>query len=379
MSLLRALAIAALLSAPFAAGSGCGGSAGSSPGVYVVSAKDLGALETNPEIRGRDGGYGGVFDGRSVWIYGDTVLRDPAADGRSWRHNSWSYTYDLDSSDGVTGFEEPVDAAGAPVELFPQTDDERAFNDVHFVDPCTVDPCGARLAVWPGPMVVDPGRSRALLFYHLVYAEPGPFNFTFLGCSIATWDDAGQAPVRPVVAPGTAHPTLLFANGEPDFGAAALCVGDTLYAYACRSDDWDKPCILARVPLADALDRSRWRYYVGGGRWSDELSLARPVIEACDIFSVAWNQALGCYLAVYSQTLDTKTMIRTAPAPEGPWSAPVLAFYTIPPTDDGWTYDALAHPELERDGGRVQIVSYSRVIGFLAAEVRLVEVVLARR
>ncbi|MCP4536473.1 MAG: hypothetical protein GY832_04945, partial [Chloroflexi bacterium] len=48
-----------------------------SSGLALVAATELGVLETSAWIRGRDGGYSGVFEGRSVWLYGDTTLHQP--------------------------------------------------------------------------------------------------------------------------------------------------------------------------------------------------------------------------------------------------------------------------------------------------------------
>ena len=41
----------------------------------------MGPLQASPSIQGRDGGYSGVFAGRSVWLYGDTVLSFEGEDG----------------------------------------------------------------------------------------------------------------------------------------------------------------------------------------------------------------------------------------------------------------------------------------------------------
>ena len=69
--------------------------------------------------------------------------------------------------------------------------------------------------------------------------------------------------------------------------------------------------------------------------------------------------------------------MRSAPAPEGPWSRPVQAFKAMAPVGDpGWVYDALPHPEVSPDGGRTQYVTYSRSTGPFASEMRVVEVVL---
>jgi hypothetical protein len=39
----------------------------------VLSVEELGDMEQPASIRGRDGGVSGRFQGRSVWVYGDTV------------------------------------------------------------------------------------------------------------------------------------------------------------------------------------------------------------------------------------------------------------------------------------------------------------------
>ena len=67
-------------------------------------------------------------------------------------------------------------------------------------------------------------------------------------------------------------------------------------------------------------------------------------------------------------------MMRTAPAPQGPWSGPVKLFDAQEPEGGGWVYDALAHAEYATDGGLTQIVTYSRSTGFFQSEVRVVKV-----
>jgi len=345
--------------------------------VTVVSATDVGTLETAAGIRGRDGGYSGVFAGRSIWLYGDTILDAPAADGSSWRHNSWSWTEDADASDGITGFQQRVDGAGAPTELFPLTAVEQEFNDAHFLEPCTAEPCGARWALWPGQIVADPARDRALVFYSKIYAEPGDFNFHGVGSSFAVWDRFEDQPTRPVFDPGAEHPTLMFPDGQPGFGSAALVVDELLYVYACGLDGLGKPCRLARVPLADVLGRGAWRFYAGGDGWVADVDRAASVFDGNDIMTVAHNPYLDRYTALYAEPLTTRVSMRTAPSPAGPWSRAVELFEARAPEGDGWTYDALAHPEFEQDGGRVQYVTYSRATGFLESEVRVVRVELA--
>jgi len=41
--------------------------------------------------------------------------------------DSWSFTTDLNAQDGVTGFQERLDAAGAPTMIFLETAAEQTF------------------------------------------------------------------------------------------------------------------------------------------------------------------------------------------------------------------------------------------------------------
>ena len=67
-------------------------------------------------------------------------------------------------------------------------------------------------------------------------------------------------------------------------------------------------------------------------------------------------------------------MMRTAPAPQGPWSREIHAFTAMSPSGGGTVYDAQAHPEFDVDGGRVMYVTYSRTTGSFTSEVRVVSI-----
>jgi hypothetical protein len=222
-------------------------------------------------------------------------------------------------------------------------------------------------------MVYDAARDRALIFYGLIYAEPGELNFHGVGQSLAVWKGLDQQPERPVLSPGSEHPTLLFHEGEPDFGLGPTVIGDDLYAFACIQSPIGRPCLLGRVPLAQALDRSAWRFYTGSG-WSTEISDSKWLFSGAPIMSVSWNEYLGRYTAIYAPSLTNQVVMRTAPALEGPWSDATLLF--VPHHPDGWVYDALGHQELAEEGGRVQYVTFSRGngMGWFGSDFALVRV-----
>ena len=68
---------------------------GPPPDVWVKSATDLGTLQTHSSITMRDGGYSTVFNGHSVWLYGDTFLNGENSNGYSLLSNTWNWTDNL--------------------------------------------------------------------------------------------------------------------------------------------------------------------------------------------------------------------------------------------------------------------------------------------
>jgi hypothetical protein len=376
---VRVWACALLLTAAVGI-SGCARVSVVAPGPTVVSATDLGTIPANPDILGRDGGYSALFQGYSVWLYGDTFLAKPNAEGFTLISDSWSYTSDLTAQGGISGFRETLDSAGAPTMILPETAVEQAFNAAHNGDNCE-QPCGARWALWPASIVVDPATGHALVFYSLVSALPGPYNFQSVGSSVAAWQSLSVQPQRPTINPVVvaSHPDLLFGQNEPAFGSASLIAGGTLYVYGCGipSSANDEGCRLGKVAVANVLNRNAWSYYAGNGNWSAQVGEAVPAFTGDNILSVAWNNYLQQYLAVFSEPLSNNVMMRTAPAPEGPWSVATLAFTAMQPAS-GWVYDAHAHPEYDANGGETIYVTYSRATpAAFSSEVRLVAVELA--
>ena len=229
-------------------------SSGPRPALSVVQATDLGPIPTNPDILGRDGGYSALFQGYSVWLYGDTFLAKPNYEDRTLLSDTWSFTTDLNAQDGITGFHEPLDSVGAPTMILPETPAEQAFNQAHNGTNCQTPPCGDRWALWPSAIVANPADSTALIFYMVVSARPGNFNFQGIGTSVAIWQNIQQQPKRPSLAPPIVpnHPDLLFTQNEPGFGSAALISNGMLYAYGC---DYNSGCKLGKVAPANAQVR----------------------------------------------------------------------------------------------------------------------------
>ena len=333
------------------------------PAARVIESVDLGPLETSDTIRGRDGGYSGHVFGRSVWLYGDTILSVPDEDGETWHNSSMSFTEDFDARDGLSGFAERNDTVGAPRLFLERTLDEERFNTEH----ATTDQ--GKWVLWPGAVVSDPDRNRALVFYLKVLAYPGAFNFEVVGTSIAVWTSLDDVPERRILSAGSRYPTLLFSGDEPQIAAGGVVVSGLLHAYACTGTS--KDCVLARAPLSQALERSAWRFWNGAG-WTEDWRDACGVMNAHDIVTVHRSPFLERFVAFYSEPLSNDVNYRTAPAPEGPWSDEALAFRALAPTDGIASYSAVGHAELAHDDA--EYVTYHRGLAPFESEIRLVRV-----
>lgn len=382
---------ACLLIGALVAGCGGGGDASSSDGppppppsgslsnALSVQAADLGPLPANPDIVGRDGAYSGAFQGYSVWIYGDTFLQAPDASGRTYVSNSWSYTTDVNGPPTAARFEERLDSVGSLSMVLQETADEYSLDLAHYGDPtCQVQPCGEHWAIWPGAIITDPGSNHALIFYMVEWVDPTG-NFTSQGSSVAIWQSFDQLPQRPTFNPEivAGHPDLMFGPSEPSFGSAALISDGMLYVYGCghTDDGLDKDCQLARVDPAMVQNKSAWSYFAGNGTWSASLSDAMPVFTGLDIMSVSWNNYLQRYVAVYDKLGTQDVVMRTAPAPEGPWSEELVLFHSLLNADGSDAYDAQAHAEFEANGGQTIYVTYSNGLpGGFASVIRVVQV-----
>lgn len=327
----------------------------------VIRATDLGPIGELASIEGRDGGISAAFGGRSVWLYGDTVFREQPSGAPAMISNSWAWSTDTTAEDGIQ-LNVPVTPAGNPRPLLEFTRLEQKFNEDHAGPHCRKAPCGVRWALWPSAIVADPERHRALVFYAKVLVKPGTLNLQPMGRSIAVWPESALAAVRPE---NDGPPT--FDQSEAPWGSGAVVERGMLYVYAGVRGG----CAVARVPLEKALDHSAYRYF-DGHDWSDDSADATPVLRANDLLSVAYNEYVSGFLAVYVPPVTNQVMLRVAQRPEGPWSKPVPAFRTRSPAEL-WVYDAEAHPELQREQGRIQYVTYSVTTGPLRGQMRLVE------
>ena len=295
-------------------------------------------------------------------------MPERAADGLGWRSSSWSWTTEISVDGGIGEFKHALDSDGLALQLLPHTDEEQAYNVAHEGhDGCAAkSECGSRRTPWPQALVTDPSGRHGILYYTNMQTGPdGMWDFHSVSGSVATWADPDR-PANRVEPP-------LFSDEEPDWGAAAILVDETIYVYACEFDGTDKPCLVARVPFDEATQRQSYRFWTGAETWSTDWRDAVPVFDGGSLFSVHFNDYLGKYVTFYTPGLFGSFSLRTADSPQGPWSEPLSIGKGEPPKEN-WNYALIAHPEFSRENGRVEVLSYTRPTGFLSQETRLLEV-----
>lgn len=333
----------------------------------VQSVSPAGQVVQDSRVAGRSIGGSVLYNGRSVWVFGDTSLQNPGG----LMSNSASATTDLDASNGVSleSSSAFTTAAGAPASFITATPAEQAFENAHAASThctsATDQYCGATLAFWPGPVIADPGDHRVLVFYAVVCAGGGsgtPCGVAFgddLGGGIAALDmDSGTVtrltnPGTPLPGVGGPDPTLLF-PADHIFSAAALVVGTDVYAYGPCSF---AGCELSRAPLAQVGTPSAWRYHTASGAWSaDAASGDRLIGPGGAGQSVFHDPALGAYVNVFMPFGSDDVDYQVAAEPYGPWSKTVTAAHT--PGGSQVDYGLVAHPEYAQDNGLIQYLTY---------------------
>jgi hypothetical protein len=307
---------------------------------------------------GADAAYSiDLHDGRVLWLWGDTFV-DPKADGSRTNgpnffvRNGCSVQRTPDPVHADMTFYFGPERAGVPAS-------------------CLHDEDGGERWLWPLHGARLPG-GELLLFRMHVHAVKDGFGFALAGWDAVAIDDPTVAPSawRPrVIANMSAEPRVLM-------GSSVLVHGEHLYAYAARNDP-DRPgdhtMFLARHALsklaglpAGALDDPEW--------WCGDQGFVTRCPAPVALFddgqveqSVHYDAERRVFVQVQMAGLflnDPKTqlVLRTAPAPQGPWSKPVAFHRPVEATRSDAAslvaYAGKAHPAVRAPGEAAWLVTY---------------------
>lgn len=342
----------------------------------VQSVTPLGIVTQDPLVQGRDGTYSALMGGKSIWLFNDTALTQNNASGVNFFSNSMSWATNLDASNGITLNGNYVDADGDPTQFFPFLPWETQYNAAHNSKSCTATPCGAEFAIWPGPLVPDPARNRALIFYDEIWRSPTISGWINIGEGVAIWQNGKIT--RPVVNPGSPYSTLMFTGTQVGFSSGWVVVGDTLYMYGNLGGFLIEDTQVAKVPLESVTTPSAWTYYAGNNVWSASATDAVTVFNGGAAgSSIFYDAYLGMYVAMYSGVFNSNLYYNVAYQPWGPWSAATQFYTGLPGYQNNADYAALAHPEFAQGNGQTEYLTYVQDTGFLAQQLQLVQIVFA--
>jgi hypothetical protein len=293
-------------------------------------------------VQGADGGFPVSLAGRTYWLFGDTLLLPQS--GKQIQPNSIAW------SDGT-------DATGCP-KLTYHTEGGSA---APFIEK------DGSLTVWPlGPWGVD---DHTFDFYTAYVYGSGPYAYWIGEIGLARID------VRTMQVTTLARKLFDASSGFASqvIGAQPVKIEDDgLLRVVLESLDHRE--LLARV-APDAVARADAYEFWDGSGWSKSTADAAPLwqlpqpqddVQRLATFengaSIAWNQALGRYVAVLN-TGFSSIGVRTAERLEGPWSDPVplMDCLTFAQPAVPTCYSPVQHPELAGDDGLQLFVTVTRM------------------
>jgi hypothetical protein len=354
--------------------------AGPPPIPAIQSITPLPIVAQNPAVLERDGTYSALINGASYWAFNDTALSAPNASGENFFSNSLSWASSLDASSGIVLNHDQTDSSGLPAQFIPFSATEAQFNSEHAGKPCQVKPCGEGLAIWPGPLVYNSANQQILIPFGLI-VRGGPISgFQGAGAGIAVGTlnaDGTMSVTRPVQGIGR-DPNLMWPAGAQAFTDEAFILDGYYYAYGGKNVFVTTEDLLARVPVAEVMNRLAWTYYAGNETWSKNVRDAVPVFDgSASGSSVFYDQFLKEWVAIFSGNFSNDIYYAVAYAPEGPWSAATLLTTGLAGYDNNADYAARAHPEFSPDGGQTEYITYVQSTGAFGQDLPTLQVVFA--
>lgn len=308
---------------------------------------DIDDLNRIADLRAGDAFQGGdvgasatLQDGRTVWMFGDT-LRGPASGGARFVRNSML-----------------VVAPDCLQVVLPRSGG------------AIVPDRGDGVGYWPMSVAVlqQPGYDLVEVTAQRVRTTnpDDPFGFENLGPAVATFVvPAGGTPQlvgTTDVGPDDADTT------RPMWGAATTIVDGWLYLWGTARPADPAPGTgfslrVARTRPADVTDPATWTYW-DGTAWGRDPAAAAELVDATagtsQTLSVFERDGTWYAVSKRGEVLGSDLVVWTAPAPGGPFTAgPPVEDLPSDPDSGLLRYMPLAHPDLLPEDGSV-VVSYSQ-------------------
>lgn len=304
----------------------------------------LGANQTAVGIGGQDAGTSVKIGSESFWTFGDTLNTSRGL----FLPNNIAKTADLDAADCVTLTSK---ASGGTAQAL-------------------IDKLPGELGAWPDGMVsVQAGTGHFYFMSVRACSAPEPCAFGSLGAwkvkgiGLAKFDAGGMNSTR--------VGGLLWQesdnNGFEIAGATAVVDSGYVYVFLNESPDGvnQYAARIARVPVANIENKASYQYW-NGTSWVGDIRSSVRVLSFPGAFngvSVAYNQFLGKWTAIYTTADFSTVAMRTAAAITGPWSSTddvLVDCASVFPTETGLKcYFGRQHLEYAKGNGQTIYVSYA--------------------
>lgn len=276
---------------------------------------------------GGDGVYSTPLpDGRIVWTFGDTFLGQVLPDRtRLPRQNILvRNAVMIQAGETFEGFKTLNQGANTPAA-------QAYFRHAK--------QSGSKDWYWPLDATVY-DRKLQVLLSHLEKTGSGSWDFKNVSIDIAIWN------------PTTASIEKIITNkyqGPWGYGGALCEATDGYtYLYGLIHGKLTTNVVVARAAKGDLT--TSWQYW-NGKQWTHQPSAYSIYKDASDQFSV-FRFGTKYYLFTQEIIFGRRLFLSESTSPIGPWTAKRL-LYTVPAehgTGKVFTYNALVHPELSRNG-----------------------------
>jgi hypothetical protein len=285
-------------------------------------------FHSDPRWLGADGAYSiDLGTDRSLWLFGDTLVAKPPGGSRAdafFLRNSVAVQTGRDPSRALIGFAWGVEADGTPRSFVNQQGAEWFWLGG-----------GARL-----------GGSLLMFCSRVPNPANDPTGFEQVGWRVLVVDD----PDDPPAAWSPRDASLPADTGGIYPGNAVLVSGDHLYAYAETSSVSHDIYLVRWTTRAAATGDLTQPEWWCGGVWAQVCSGGPKIVvrQGAPELSVHADGRLAPFVMVQSEGYGATTLaLRTATAPEGPWSE-VQSFFRPPESslDRAFVYAGKGHPEL---------------------------------
>jgi hypothetical protein len=291
---------------------------------FGISGADLGIVWDN----------GNPSNGQALIAFGDTY-GDCSVPGQQWRRSTMFRSPDRALGDGITVPDGMVgdQSSGSPEDQ--PSFSKEIINSLNLVatEPSVIPTAG-----------ISVGTTQLVNFMSVKqWGNPGRWTTNFSAIATSTDNLATIRAAAPNRVPG-----VRFISGDQNFQQGAFMRPGDGYVYSFGTPSGRGGAAhVARVPENSVLDLTQYEYwnkpFFGNGSWiRNKPSAATAVIPApVSEMSAQYNTYLQKYVVLYCNG-SNNVVIRTAPAPQGPWSAAqVLVNSTQIP---GGIYAPFVHP-----------------------------------